>query len=54
MPNSPEVAWGDFMLRSIFKNTIPNGFPLKVAHPHFVEEGQLFLSDRERWRQTSR
>ena len=46
---SPAVAWGDFMMSSIFKKSIPTGFPLKYATPHFIEDGQLFLSDRERW-----
>ena len=46
---SPNVAWSEFMLGSIFKTNVPAGFPLKYAMSHFVEDGQLFLADHPRW-----
>jgi len=49
LPKSPNVAWSEFMLASIFKTNVPTGFPLKFATSLFIQDGQLFLADRPRW-----
>ncbi|MBI4662480.1 MAG: glycosyltransferase family 39 protein [Verrucomicrobia bacterium] len=49
MARDKNYDWGRFMVESLAKHNVPEGFPLKKAHPSFLESGQLFLSDRVRW-----
>lgn len=49
MVRSPEWAWGRFALDFVVRQSIPTGFPLKEAHPHFMQSGQIFMSDWRRW-----
>lgn len=44
-----EGAWGRFVLESLWDKSIPKGFPLKQSRPGFIQDGQLFLTDRVRW-----
>ena len=44
-----EYSWGSFVLESVLRKEIPQGFPLKKAPEGFLPE-QLFLTDWERWR----
>lgn len=52
MLKSPEGAWGRFILESVLRTNVPNGYPLKKAPSGFFPD-QLFLSDRVRWPQTN-
>jgi hypothetical protein len=40
-------SWGNFVLKTVAANQIPQQFPLKVA-PYGLFSG-LFLTDRQRW-----
>jgi hypothetical protein len=53
VPNSPAVAWGDFLLRCILNKSVPKGFPLMYPPPgssQFIEDGQIFLAEQPRMR----
>jgi 4-amino-4-deoxy-L-arabinose transferase-like glycosyltransferase len=43
--------WGKFMVESLAKHNVPKIFPLKKAPSGFMQNGQLFLSDRVRWKE---
>lgn len=45
-----DYAWGRFMVESLARTNVPKVFPLKTAPRGFLENGQLFLSDRVRWK----
>ena len=45
--------WGRFMVESLAKHNVPKVFPLRKAPPGFMENGQLFLSDRDRWNESA-
>jgi 4-amino-4-deoxy-L-arabinose transferase-like glycosyltransferase len=49
MIQGQDYAWGKFMLECLLRTNVPTGFPLKYSPPGFLQEGLLFLSDRERW-----
>ena len=42
-------GWGSFIIQSILRKEVPQGFPLKKAPAPFYAD-QLFLSDQELWR----
>jgi len=43
-----DFSWGNFIVDSVVKNNIPNGFPLRLAPTGFLPD-RLFLTDRDRW-----
>jgi len=43
-----DFSWGNFVVDSVLKAKIPNGFPLNNAPKGFLPE-RLFLTDRARW-----
>jgi Dolichyl-phosphate-mannose-protein mannosyltransferase len=43
-----DFSWGNFIVDSVVKGKIPNGFPLNNAPKGFLPD-RLFLTDRERW-----
>jgi Dolichyl-phosphate-mannose-protein mannosyltransferase len=43
-----DFNWGNFIVDSVVKHTIPAGFPLNNAAPGFLPD-RLFLSDHARW-----
>lgn len=49
MVKPDEKGWEWFVMQSVVRTNIPPGFPLKVGVPGFLQEGQLFLTDWERW-----
>lgn len=49
MIQGQDFAWGKFMLECLLRTNVPSGFPLKYSPPGFLQEGLLFLSDRNRW-----
>jgi 4-amino-4-deoxy-L-arabinose transferase-like glycosyltransferase len=49
MIQGQDHAWGKFMLECLLRTNVPTGFPLKYSPPGFLQEGLLFLSDRNRW-----
>lgn len=49
MIQGQDFAWGKFMLECLLRTNVPNGFPLTHSPPGFLQEGLLFLSDKERW-----
>lgn len=49
MLQGQDFAWGKFMLECLLRTNVPTGFPLKYSPPGFLQEGLLFLSDRNRW-----
>lgn len=49
MIQGQDFAWGKFMLECLLRTNVPTGFPLKYSPPGFLQEGLLFLSDRNRW-----
>jgi hypothetical protein len=53
MLKDKDYAWGRFMLESLLRTNVPTGFPLRYAPPGLLQQGQLFLSDRERWKRPS-
>jgi hypothetical protein len=53
MIQGQDFAWGKFMLECLLRTNVPSGFPLKYSPPGFLQEGLLFLSDRERWAASS-
>ena len=52
MMQSRDSVWGKFALDSVFKEEIPDGFPLKHAFTSWFPD-QLFLADRPRWKSQS-
>jgi len=50
IPSAEEWSWGRFILNSLVKTNLPSGFPLKHAGPGYLPNGQLFLTDRPRWK----
>ena len=53
MLKDKDYAWGRFMLECLLRTNVPVGFPLKSAPRGFLQNGQLFLSDHERWKTPS-
>ncbi len=49
MIQGQDYAWGKFMLECLLRTNVPTGFPLKYSPPGFLQEGLLFLSDKNRW-----
>jgi hypothetical protein len=49
MIQSQDYAWGKFMLECLLRTNVPAGFPPKYSPRGFLQEGLLFLSDRNRW-----
>jgi 4-amino-4-deoxy-L-arabinose transferase-like glycosyltransferase len=49
MIQGQDYAWGKFMLECLLRTNVPSGFPLKYSPRGFLQEGLLFLSDRNRW-----
>jgi 4-amino-4-deoxy-L-arabinose transferase-like glycosyltransferase len=47
-----ELSWGRFVLNGLVKTNLPSGFPLKNPARGYLLNGQLFLTDRERWKGT--
>jgi dolichyl-phosphate-mannose-protein mannosyltransferase len=45
-----ELSWGRFILNGLVKTNLPSGFPLKHAGSGYLSNGQLFLTDRQRWK----
>jgi hypothetical protein len=41
--------WGGFLLGTFVGHEIPNRFPLKFAPEGWFANGELLLTDRERW-----
>ncbi|MBC8126715.1 MAG: hypothetical protein H8M99_06170 [Gloeobacteraceae cyanobacterium ES-bin-144] len=41
--------WGTFLLQTLAQREIPNRFPLKYAPVGLFSNGELLLTDRERW-----
>ncbi|MBM3834048.1 MAG: hypothetical protein FJ403_12410 [Verrucomicrobia bacterium] len=50
MLKDKDYAWGRFMLECLLRTNVPTGFPLKAAPRGFLQHGQLFLTDHERWK----
>jgi hypothetical protein len=48
-----DYGWSRLMIEALLRGNVPTGFPLRQAPPYFLEEGQLFLSDRVRWKKPS-
>jgi hypothetical protein len=46
---SGEYSWGNFIIKGVLQNQIPQSFPLRNAPTGFLPE-RLFLTDRERWK----
>ena len=44
-----EQSWGSFILESIVKKKVPDGFPLSESQSGWMPE-QLVLTDFQRWR----
>jgi hypothetical protein len=53
MLKGQDYAWGRFMLECLLKTNVPTGFPLRHAPPGLLRNGQIFLSDRPRWKTSS-
>ena len=49
-PAANRLSWARFVLNGLAKTNLPSGFPLKHAGPGYVLNGQLFLTDRPRWK----
>lgn len=45
----PDREWGRFFMGMISTGQVPTGFPLRKAYADILPEGQVFLSDWERW-----
>lgn len=45
-----ELSWARFILNGLARTNLPSGFPLKHAGPGYLFYGQLFLTDRPRWK----
>ncbi len=43
-----ENSWGNFIIKGVLQNQIPQGFPLRNAPTGFLPD-RLFLTDRQRW-----
>lgn len=50
MLSAEELSWGRFVLNGLVKTNLPSGFPLKNPARGYLLNGQLFLTDRERWK----
>jgi 4-amino-4-deoxy-L-arabinose transferase-like glycosyltransferase len=46
---SGEYSWGNFIIKGVLQNQIPQSFPLRNAPTGFLPD-RLFLTDRERWK----
>ena len=47
-------SWGNFLLVSLVRQEIPNGFPLKRSPVGLFSNGELLLMDRDRWSAAAR
>jgi 4-amino-4-deoxy-L-arabinose transferase-like glycosyltransferase len=45
-----DLAWGRFYVESLLKTNLPPGWTLRHAPAGFLEAGQMFLTDRPRWK----
>lgn len=45
-----DMAWGRFYVESLLKTNLPPGWTLRHAPAGFLEAGQMYLTDRPRWR----
>jgi hypothetical protein len=50
MLKDKDYDWGRFMLECLLRTNVPPGFPLRSAPRGFLQHGQIFLSDHERWK----
>jgi hypothetical protein len=50
MLSAEDLSWGRFVSDGLVKTNLPPGFPLKSAGRGYLLNGQLFLTDRERWK----
>jgi hypothetical protein len=53
MLKDKDYAWGRFMLECLLRTNVPTDFPLRSAPRGFLQNGQLFLSDHDRWTRPS-
>lgn len=42
-------GWGRFVVEAVVSTNLPPGFPLKQAPSGYLQNGQLFLTDWQRW-----
>ncbi len=47
---SEDHAWGRFYVESVLKTNLPSGWPLRHAPAGFLEAGQMYITDRPRWK----
>jgi hypothetical protein len=47
-------SWGNFLLLSLVRQEIPNGFPLQRSPEGLFSNGELLLMDRDRWSAAAR
>ena len=45
-----DLAWGRFYVESLLRSNLPPGWPLRHAPAGFLESGQMFITDRPRWK----
>lgn len=50
MLRGEDYIWSRFYLDSLFKTNLPAGWPLRHAPAGFLEAGQMFITDRPRWK----
>jgi hypothetical protein len=50
MLKDKDYAWGRFMLKCLLETNVPTGFPLRHTPQGLIQNGQLFLTDRIRWK----
>ncbi len=43
-------GWGRFVIEAVVSTNLPPGFPLKQAPSGYLQNGQLFLTDWQRWK----
>jgi hypothetical protein len=42
-------GWGKFIVEAVANTNLPSGFPLKHAPAGYLQNGQIFLTDWQRW-----
>jgi hypothetical protein len=45
-----EWTWGRLVFESLARTNVPSGFPLKQASSGYLNHGQFFVTDWQRWR----
>jgi len=50
--SAPKGSWEEFALQSFEQQKLPNGFPLRHTPREYLSTGELFVTDRARWRES--